>query len=456
MALISLGCPKNQVDSELILGQLLGQGAEFVEDTGQADILVINTCSFIDKARAESVETLLEAARWKEQAPGRQVVAAGCLVQRSAPELARELPEIDGFIGLDEIRVAGSKIQGAPEPSRKRLPVLPAPSPARELFSAIDPRRRLSPPWTAYVKIAEGCDQNCSFCAIPSFRGRMRSRPVEDLLREITALASEGVLEVNLVAQDSSSYGRDLGLSEGLGELIRRIDDLDDAPPWVRIHYLYPGRVSPRLLEAMAASRRLVPYIDLPLQHADREILRRMARPGNAESYLRQIERLREALPGAALRSAFIVGFPGETEEHFGKLLEFVEQAQFDSIGVFTYSHEEGTGALSLVDDIPEAVKQERRRLLEELGDAVSHQLNQDRVGKRLEVLTEGPAEDRPECSSARWAGQAPDVDGRVLVVGGGGLEAGKLVEVEVSEAAPHELSARPVSEARRLSDDPS
>ncbi|HHN74896.1 MAG TPA: 30S ribosomal protein S12 methylthiotransferase RimO [Acidobacteria bacterium] len=440
VAMVSLGCPKNQVDSELILGRLAAEGAEFVDDPETADVLVVNTCSFIDKARAESVETLLEAAEWKSRRKGRRIIAAGCLVQRSGDELAANLPEIDGFVGLDQIRQVG-ELTRAPAPALPPLPT--AGSAAEELYAASEPRLRLSPPWSAYVKIAEGCDQSCAFCAIPSFRGKMRSRPLDDLLAEIGHLAADGVQEINLIAQDSTSYGRDLGLRDGLAQLIEAIEAQEHTPPWVRLHYLYPGRLSSRLMEALSGAHRLVRYVDLPLQHADREVLRRMQRPGDADSYLRQVEALRRALPGAGLRSAFIVGFPGETDAAFRTLLDFVEQLAPDSAGVFTYSHEQGTAAHGLEDDVPQPLKDERREALEELCASISHQRGEERRGQRLTVLCEGAAEDRPEHGAARWEGQAPEVDGRVLIEGAAELPAGTFARVTITGAGPWELQAR-------------
>jgi ribosomal protein S12 methylthiotransferase len=444
VALVSLGCPKNQVDSELILGRLEQSGAEIVEDLEQADTLVVNTCAFIDRAREESVEALLEAAAWKDRKPGRRIVAAGCLVQRSGEELAAELPEIDSYVGLDGIRGLNVPPASGGGQGRIELPSAPPRSePATELFDHLDPRRRLSPPWSAYVKIAEGCNQTCAFCAIPSFRGRMRSRPPEDLIAELAALARDGVVEANLIAQDSTSYGRDLGLREGLARLLRAADESEPVPPWIRVHYLYPGRISPALLEALAAARRVVPYIDLPLQHADPDLLRRMRRPGDPESYLRQLAELREALPGAATRSGFIVGFPGETEEAFERLCAFVAEAGFDSVGVFTYSHEEGTHAgVDSVDDVPPELKEERRQQLQEICADVAHERALERVGDVIEVLLEGDAEDVPDARQGRWAGQSPEIDGRVLLHGAGSARPGSLVRARVDEGAPGELVA--------------
>jgi ribosomal protein S12 methylthiotransferase len=442
VALVSLGCPKNQVDSELILGRLERAGAEIVEDVEAADTLVINTCAFIDRAREESVEALLEAAAWKERRPGRRIVAAGCLVQRSGEELAAELPEIDSYVGLDGIRGLSVPSPSPGSDGRIALPAAPPPSePATALFDHLDPRRRLSPPWSAYVKIAEGCNQTCAFCAIPSFRGRMRSRPLDDLLAELEALAREGVVEANLIAQDSTSYGRDLDMRDGLAELVRAAGRAETAPPWIRVHYLYPGRISSGLLEALAGADRIVPYIDLPLQHADPEVLRRMRRPGDAESYLRQLEHLRKALPGAATRSGFIVGFPGETEQAFERLCAFVLEAGFDSVGVFTYSHEEGTHAgVGSEDDVPAELKEERRQRLEEICADVAHERALQRVGDEIEVLVEGETEDVPGALEGRWAGQSPEIDGRVLLEGAAGAAPGELVRARVTDGAPGEL----------------
>lgn len=442
VALVSLGCPKNQVDSELILGRLRADGYEVVNDPDFADTLVINTCAFIDNARAESVEALIEAANWKQvDAAGRRVIAAGCLVQRHGDELRREMPEIDGWLGLDDIG-ATTQVTSTPQGigTVKRLP---SSGPARGLFTASDPRTRLSPPWSAYVKISEGCDQQCAFCAIPTFRGKNRSRTLDDLTRELAQLVNEGVVEANLIAQDSTGWGRDLGVSDGLPALVRAFDQADSAPDWIRIHYLYPGRISDALLDALANTRRFVEYIDLPLQHAHPSVLRRMKRPGNAETYRRHFEQLQRALPAAGIRSGFIVGFPGETEEEFQTLTDFVAEAPLDAAGVFTYSHEESTGAFALIDDVPVEVKLERKQILEELVSDVAYSRAQRRVGTTLDVLIEGVDEDLPGAAVGRWRGQAPDVDGRVIVEAGAALKPGSRVRVEITEAAPFELTGR-------------
>ncbi|RMG42571.1 MAG: 30S ribosomal protein S12 methylthiotransferase RimO [Acidobacteria bacterium] len=441
---VNLGCPKNQVDGERILGRLEAAGAEIVGDPEAADTLIVNTCAFIDAARAESVDALLDAAAWKEARPGRRVIAAGCLVQRAAGELVSSIPELDGL--LAPARIESSEAVLGPEPPRH-----PDGGPGRvSLPAAGEPRHLLSPPHSVYVKIAEGCDQSCAFCAIPAFRGRQRSRRIEDVVREVAAHAAAGAAEVNLIAQDSTGYGRDLGLREGLAQLIEALDGLAEGPPWVRIHYLYPGRISDRLVEAMARSSRVVEYVDLPLQHADPEILRRMRRPGSPDAYLELLDRLRAALPGAGVRSGFIVGFPGETDAQFERLCRFVEQAGFDAVGVFAYSHEEGTAAASLRDDIPAAVKLERKAALEEIAAEVARARNEARVGQELEVLVDGEAEDRPGWIAGRWRGQAPEVDGRVLAPRPRRApRPGERVRVRVTSAGPAELIGRIAGEER-------
>ncbi|MFN7967554.1 MAG: 30S ribosomal protein S12 methylthiotransferase RimO [Acidobacteriota bacterium] len=442
VALVSLGCPKNQVDSELILGRLRADGYEVVNDPEQADTLVVNTCAFIDNARAESIEALIEAANWKQaRAAGRRVIAAGCLVQRHGSELRAELPEIDGWLGLDDIG-ATTQVTSTPQ-GIGMVKRLPSSGPARGLFTASDPRTRLSPPWSAYVKISEGCDQQCAFCAIPTFRGKNRSRLLDDLLRELAQLAGEGVVEANLIAQDSTGWGRDLGLHDGLPAVVRAFDRAEEAPDWIRIHYLYPGRISDDLLDALSNTRRFVEYVDLPLQHAHPAVLRRMKRPGNAETYRRHLEQLQQAMPAAGIRSGFIVGFPGETDEEFQTLLDFVASAPLDAAGVFTYSHEESTGAFALEDDVPSELKLERKQILEDLVIDVAYSRAQQRVGSRLEVLIEGTDEEVAGAAVGRWRGQAPDVDGRVVVEDAATVTPGTRVRVEITEAAPFELTGR-------------
>jgi ribosomal protein S12 methylthiotransferase len=416
VGVVSLGCSKNLVDTEVMLGHLDGAGFTFVASPDEADVLVVNTCGFIEAAREESIRAILEAAALKKQGRLKRLVVAGCMVQRYRGELSAELAgDVDAFVGLDELHT----IVGAAGTVRSDLPVLPPRAqgiePSRYLYTSATPRRRATAPWTAFVKIAEGCDHTCSFCAIPAFRGRFRSRAVDDVVAEATALARSGVREINLIAQDSSHYGRDRDDNEGLPELLRALDGVDGLR-WIRVHYLYPNTVTDRLIEAMAGLARVAPYVDMPLQHAHPETLRRMRRGGGADSHLALMDRFRRAMPGAALRSTFIVGFPGETEAEFETLLAFVEQARLDHLGVFTYSHEESTAAFALPDDVPAEVKSLRRDALMQLQQRIAFERNEARVGTEVDVLVEGAHEDTDDLLVGRMATQAPDVDGQVII----------------------------------------
>ena len=416
VGVVSLGCSKNLVDTEVMLGHLDAAGCEMVVDAADADVLVVNTCGFIEAAREESIQAILDAARLKREGKVRRVVVAGCMVQRYRDELTRELGgDVDALIGLDELDAVASAAGLAPAPApRNDLPMLGV-APSKFLYSAATPRRRATPPWTAFVKIAEGCDHTCSFCAIPAFRGAFRSRPVDDIVAEASSLASSGVREINLIAQDSSHYGRDRGTGPGLPELLARLDAIDPLR-WIRVHYLYPNTVTDRLIETMATSARVAPYVDMPLQHAHPETLRRMRRGGSAASHHALLARFRAAMPEAALRSTFIVGFPGETDAEFDALMTFVAEARFDHLGVFTYSHETSTSAHAMVDDVPAEVKEERRERLMELQQTIAFEAASRRVGSTAEVLVEGSHPDTDDLLVGRMATQAPDVDGQVII----------------------------------------
>jgi ribosomal protein S12 methylthiotransferase len=442
VGVISLGCAKNLVDTEVMLGHLDRAGCEFVQDPEQAELMLVNTCSFIDAAREESIRTILEVAELKRTARLRRLVVAGCLVQRYREELARALPEVDAFVGLDELARVVREAASVHEP------VEPAPSPesppprrSTYLYDHETPRRAAASGRSAYVKIAEGCDHTCAFCAIPSFRGAFRSRRPESVLLEARALAARGVREVNLIAQDSSHYGRDLGQTDGLAELLEQLDAIE-ALRWIRVHYLYPNTVTPRLIETMARARRVVPYVDLPLQHADPGVLARMRRGGSSASHLRLLERFRAAMPDVALRSTLIVGFPGETEHEFRALLDFVREARFRHLGVFTYSHEEDTPAVRLADDVPAEVKAQRRERLLACQQEIAFDYNEALVGRHVEVLVEGPHPETEHLLAARMASQAPDVDGQVLI-NDGSASPGEFATVEITETAAYDLVAR-------------
>jgi ribosomal protein S12 methylthiotransferase len=438
VGMISLGCAKNLVDTEVMLGHLGDAGCAFVDDPAEADVIVVNTCGFIGPAREESIRTILEAAELKKNGRARRLVVAGCMVQRYADEMRESLPEVDAFVGLDELaRVTAAALGELAEAPARPDSALPT-SRSTYLYDRNAPRRRSTAPWTAFVKIAEGCDHTCSFCPIPNFRGAFRSRPVSDIVAEARTLAAAGVIEFNLVAQDSSHYGRDRGGAEDLADLLGGLDRVDGIE-WVRVHYLYPNTVTDRLIEAMATLPRVVPYVDMPLQHAHPAMLKRMRRGGSGDGHLRLLERFRAAMPDAALRSTFIVGFPGETEEEFAELLAFVQQARFDHLGAFTYSHEEGTTAHALADDVAEEIKQERRERLMALQQTIVLDKLEERVGDVVEVLVEGTHPDTDLLLVGRMATQAPDVDGQVLI-NDGVADVGRIARVELTEVAGYDL----------------
>ncbi len=444
MGFVSLGCAKNLVDTEVMLGHLDRAGAVLVQDPGEADVLVVNTCGFIEAAREESIRTILEAAELKTTGSLKRLVVAGCLVQRYAEEMRASLPEVDAWIGLDELAsvvsriglVAGDGGSGAaPGPGVSPF------APSAWIYDHSTPRRLATPPWTAFVKVAEGCDHTCAFCAIPSFRGAFRSRPLEDIVSEAEALARSGVREINLISQDTSDYGRDLGSRDGLPRLLESLDAVADLR-WIRLHYLYPNSVTPRLVETMARLPKVVEYVDIPLQHAHPEVLRRMRRGGNAEGHLALLSRFRAAIPGVAIRTTFIVGFPGETEDEFSALLDFVAEARFDHLGVFAYSHEDGTRAFALADDVPAEVKELRRERLMELQQGIAFHRNEGLVGTTFEVLMEGAHAETEHLLVGRSRRQGLDVDGQVLV-NDGVAPAGSFASVEITDTAGYDLVGR-------------
>jgi len=445
IGVISLGCAKNLVDSEVMLGHLGKTGCSFVQDPAEADVILVNTCSFIEAAREESLETIIEAAGLKKTGNLKRLVVAGCMVQRYPDELRKSLPEVDAFIGLDQLDqvVAGAGMAPATPGPSSDLPML---QPSTYLYDENTPRELATPKWTAYVKIAEGCDHTCSFCAIPAFRGKFRSREPRSIVAEATALAARGVREISLIAQDSSHYGRDIDLSEGLSTLLTDLNDVTDLR-WIRQHYLYPNTITQRLIETMAGLPRVVDYVDLPLQHAHPAMLKRMRRGGSAESHLELLGRFRAAMPDGALRSTFIVGFPGETEDEFEALLDFVREARFDHLGVFTYSHEEQTSALTLDDDVAAELKEERRDRVMELQGELAAEANARRVGRTVEVLVEGAHPETEHLLVGRTRGQALDVDGQVLI-NDGQAAPGSFVRVELTDVAGYDLVGGIVGEA--------
>jgi ribosomal protein S12 methylthiotransferase len=411
---ISLGCPKNLVDSEVMMGQLKRAGYEITSDEGEAETLVVNTCGFIDAAKQESINAIIEAARQKTEGKCQRLVVAGCLVERYRDELRAELPEVDAFIGTNQInditQVCDEKV------NTRSLPVISLGNQsATYLYDESTPRVLATPGYSAYIKIAEGCDRPCAFCFIPQMRGHFRSRRFGSVVAEAQTLVAGGVKELILVAQDSSRYGEDLGQTDGLAHLLRELAQLDGVE-WVRVMYTYPTHISDQFLDVLAGEPKAVKYLDIPLQHASQNVLKLMKRGGTRASLERLIERVRARVPGIAVRTTFIVGFPGETEEDFAELLAFVRNVEFDRVGVFTYSDEEGTPAYTLVDKVdPLVAKRRRARLMKEQA-RISRKRNRARVGDTVRVLFEGPAKESDLLWQGRLETQAPDIDGCVLI----------------------------------------
>ena len=445
VGLVSLGCAKNLLDSEVMAGVLTRRGFEMTAEPADADALIVNTCGFIGPAKEEGVETILDLARFKTAGRCRRLVVAGCLAQRYAAELAREIPEIDAIVGLDEV----ARIADILETPGRRVPPLRADESVTWLYDHETPRIRSTPPHTAYLKVAEGCDYPCSFCVIPRIRGRFRSRDPESVLAEAESLARAGARELVLVAQDTTAFGKDLGLRDGLAALLRQLAAVDGIG-WVRFLYAYPTTLGDGVLAAMAEVPGVCRYVDIPLQHANRRVLRDMRRPGNRQSNEALVARIREAVPGVAIRSTFIVGFPGETEDEYRELHDFVAEARFDAMGAFVYSNEESAASFVTEEVVSEAEKEVRRARLMELQRGIALDRHRAMVGKVVTVLTDGPAEESDLLLGGRTEGQAPDVDARVLIVDGE-APAGRFVDARIIEAHPEDLIAEAVGRARDL-----
>jgi len=431
--MISLGCPKNRVDSEIMLGELRKRGHQIVSELEAADTVIVNTCGFIEAAKQESIDAILEATAAKDGGV-QQVLVAGCMANRNAPELAREIPDIDGFIGLDDLRDVDNLVQLGglgPQP----------PSPSHLVFDH-QAERLLTTRGYAYLKVAEGCDNPCTFCAIPLWRGRFRSRTIASLVTEAENLEREGARELCLIAQDTTRYGEDIGL--GRHGLLRLVEELLRSTDfaWVRFLYAYPTTLDLQLLELIGREERFVSYVDMPLQHSHREILRTMRRGGSGDAYLRLLSTVRDLVPDVFLRSTFIVGFPGETEEHFRDLLEFVDQARLDHLGAFAYSPEEATPAAELKGRVTRSLARSRYEELLERQRPISLESRRRLVGRRLQVLVEGPCEESEHLLEGRHYGMAPEIDGRLLI-NDGMAPTGEMVEVEITEAYPDDLVGR-------------
>jgi ribosomal protein S12 methylthiotransferase len=411
---VSLGCPKNLVDSEVMMGQLKEAGYEITNNAAEAETVVVNTCGFIESAKQESIDAILEATSLKVEGKAKRIVVAGCLVERYRDDLLRELPEVDAFIGTNEV----SRILEAADATKnfRELPLLPIGNKsATYLYDFDTPRYRATDSYTAFIKIAEGCDRPCAFCSIPQMRGSFRSRRFGSILKEAEDLAKQGVREVVLIAQDSSRFGEDLGEVDALAKLIRALGEIKDLE-WIRVMYAYPTHISDAFLAAIAETPKAVKYLDMPLQHASRNVLKLMKRGGTRESLEKLIRRVREKVPGITIRTTFITGFPGETEEDFEELMAFVRNCEFDNVGVFTYSDEEGTPAFDLPNKIDARIAKRRRTTLMKEQAKISKRKNKEKIGKTFRVLFEGYSQESDLLFQGRLEGQAQEIDGYILI----------------------------------------
>jgi ribosomal protein S12 methylthiotransferase len=433
---VSLGCPKNLVDTEVMMGQLTSQGHELTPHPSDADVIVVNTCSFIDPAKQESVDTILEMAEYKKTGRAQKLIVAGCLVERYRGDIRENMPEVDAVIGVNELEKITALCEG----------VTPAASGPSNLYLYHEgtPRVLATPRHFAYIKIAEGCDHPCTFCVIPQYRGQFRSRRFESVISEATRLFSQGVREINLIGQDTTCYGEDFGLKDGLAVLLARLAGIQTShEKWVRFLYCYPNKVTQRLLDTMAQHDALVKYIDMPLQHASAAVLKRMKRGASGDIFLKLIERIRRTIPGVAIRTSMIVGFPGESAEDFETLCQFVEAARFDRLGVFSYSDEDTSASFHLDSKVDARTITERKRRLMSLQRKISRAANRALVGQELPVLVEGPTADSDLVWQARLSTQAPEIDGVCYIADPGEtpLRAGQIRRMRITKAHDYDLT---------------
>src|SRR4051812_491593 len=443
---ISLGCPKNLVDSEVMMGQLKHHGYQITANAEDADTAVVNTCGFIDSAKKESIDTILEAAQLKANGQAKRLIVAGCLVERYRDELQAAIPEVDAFIGTNQINDILAVCD--PKTNTRSLPVVPLGNQsATYLYDESTPRVLATPSHYAFLKIAEGCDRPCAFCFIPQMRGHFRSRRFGSIIAEAHQLAEEGVKEIILVAQDSSRYGEDLGKQDALAHLLRELSHTAGVE-WVRVMYTYPTHISDAFLDVLAEEPKAVKYLDMPLQHASQNVLKLMKRGGNRASLEKLIRRVRQRVPGIAVRTTFITGFPGETEEDFNELLNFVKNVEFDRVGVFTYSDEEGTPAYDLPNKVdPKIAKQRRVRLMKEQAK-IAKRKHKALIGQTVRVMFEGESNESELLWQGRMETQAPDIDGCVLindVPEGFAPASGEMVNVLLTEALDYDMLGRVV-----------
>src|SRR5579864_2674535 len=465
---ISLGCPKNLVDSEVMMGLLTQAGAELTQHAEDADVIVVNTCSFIASAQQESVNTILEMAKLKNQGRARKLLVAGCLVERFRNEIQKNIPEVDAVVGTGELEkiLSAAGVAPAQDPASPFKILTSRPEGdlrvtqgrfSREgwdgaiadlpnyLYDENTPRVLATPRHTAYIKIAEGCDHPCTFCIIPQLRGKFRSRRFESVVAEAERLARQGVREITLIGQDTTCYGEDFGLKDGLALLLEKLARIEPLR-WVRFLYAYPNKITGRLLETIAAHEKICSYIDVPLQHASASTMKRMKRGGSGDLFLRLVEKMRRTIPGVTLRTSFIVGFPGETEKEFEELCEFVREAQFDWMGAFGYSDQDGAGAYALEKKLSSKEIERRRKRLMQIQRQISKKRKKALVGKEFDLVLEGTAEETDLLLEGRTAMHAPEIDGKVFVnefPDGVEPEFGKFYRCEITEAHDYDLVAR-------------
>ncbi|PLX79254.1 MAG: 30S ribosomal protein S12 methylthiotransferase RimO [Desulfuromonas sp.] len=438
VSLVSLGCPKNLVDAEVMLGHLPPERFEIITDEAEADIIIVNTCSFIDEAKEESVDTILDVAEYKNSGRCRLLVVSGCMPQRYRDQLEAELPEVDIFMGTaDAPRIVEMLEQNGDGEAGIGLP--------EYLYDHDTPRLRSSPFYSTYVKIAEGCSNCCSYCVIPSLRGNLRSRSIESVVAEVSRLVEEGVKEINLIAQDVTAYGQDRSDGASLVELLRQLVKIEDLQ-WLRLLYAYPDGISDELLDLIATEEKICDYLDIPLQHIDDRILGMMNRRVDEQGVRELLQRIRQRMPDATLRTSFIVGFPGETDAEYAKLLNFVNEGHFERVGVFRYSREEGTAAAAIEEQIPVRVKRARYHKLMKAQSRVSFRKNREIIGRVEPVLVEGYSEETELLLSGRSIRQAPEVDGQVYITAGR-AEIGDIVPLKITDSSEYDLIGEIVEE---------
>jgi ribosomal protein S12 methylthiotransferase len=438
---VSLGCPKNLVDSEVMMGILARSGYELTPRANEAEVLVVNTCSFIEPAQKESVETILEMAEFKKFGTAKKLIVAGCLVERFREQILEQVPEVDAVVGTGEVERILEAVQG-------QLRVLPATPPAF-LYHDLTPRIITTPRHAAYIKIAEGCDHPCTFCIIPQLRGAFRSRRFESVVREAENLAAAGTREITLIGQDTTSYGEDFGLRDGLAQLLEKLAQIEELL-WVRFLYAYPNRVTQKLLDTIAAYPRLANYMDMPLQHASRNVLARMRRGSHGDAFLRLLKRIRATIPGVSLRSSLIVGFPGETEADFEELCAFVRGAELDWVGVFEYSDVDNAASFALEEKVDAATITDRRNRLMAIQKKISREKLRAFRGQVATALVEGPSRDNPLVWEARLEGMAPEIDGKLYLTDielhdGSLADTGDAVRVEITKTDAYDLIGKVV-----------